>query len=194
MKHTSLQIIREEHASLAAMLQSLRMMLSRGPEKDEQQFFDVLRAMLFYIDEFPEKLHHTKESALLFPKVLKAAPEVAATVSRLEQDHAHSEAGVRELQHLLMAWEMLGSARRAPFEEKCLRYLDAYMDHMRLEESVILPEAVKHLTEQDWKELDTAFEQNTDPLNGKFARDPVYDRLYSRIVTTAPAPIGLGHA
>ena len=194
MKHTSLQIIREEHSSLAAMLQSLRMMLSRGPEKDEQQFFDVLRAMLFYIDEFPEKLHHTKESALLFPKVLKAAPEVAGTLNRLEQDHEHSEAGVRELQHLLMAWEMLGSTRRAAFEEKCVRYLDAYMDHMRLEESVILPEAIKHLTEQDWKELDAAFEQNTDPLNGKFARDPVYDRLYSRIVTTAPAPIGLGQA
>jgi len=68
------------------------------------------------------------------------------------------------------------------------------MDHMRLEESVILPEAIKHLSAEDWAELDAAFEQNTDPLNGRYARDPVYDRLYSRIVTTAPAPIGLGQA
>lgn len=194
MKHSSLQIIREEHSSLAAMLQSLRLMLERGPAKDERQFFDVLRAMLFYIDEFPEKLHHTKESALLFPKVLKAAPEVASHLDRLEQDHAHSEAGVRELQHLLMAWEMLGDSRREAFETKCTRYLDAYMDHMRLEESVILPEAIKHLSAEDWAELDAAFEQNTDPLNGRYARDPVYDRLYSRIVSTAPAPIGLGQA
>jgi hypothetical protein len=66
------------------------------------------------------------------------------------------------------------------------------MDHMRLEESIILPQAIQHLTDADWKELDAAFEQNTDPLNGKYARDPVYDRLYSRIVSTAPAPIGLG--
>ena len=194
MKHSSLQIIREEHSSLAAMLQSLRMMLERGPAKDEQQFFDVLRAMLFYIDEFPEKLHHTKESALLFPKVLKAAPEVTDAINRLEQDHTHSEAGVRELQHLLMAWEMLGDSRREAFETQCARYLDAYMDHMRLEESVILPEAIKHLSAEDWAELDAAFELNTDPLNGKYARDPVYDRLYSRIVSSAPAPIGLGQA
>ena len=192
MKHSSLQIIREEHSSLAAMLQSLRMMLERGPGQDAQQYFDVLRAMLFYIDEFPEKLHHTKESALLFPKVLKVAPEVKDTLDRLEQDHAHSEAGVRALQHLLSAWELLGDTRRKVFEEQCSQYIDAYMDHMRLEESIILPQAIQHLTEADWKELDVAFEQNTDPLNGKYARDPVYGRLYSRIVSTAPAPIGLG--
>lgn len=194
MKHLSLQVIREEHASLAAMLQSLRMMLQRGPENDPAQFFEVLRAMLFYIDEFPEKLHHSKESGLLFPKVLQAAPEVAATLERLEREHAHSEAGVRELQHLLAAWEMLGDSRREAFETHCLRYLDAYMDHMRLEESAILPEAIKHLSDADWAELDAAFAQNTDPLNGSQTRDPVYDRLYSRIVRTAPAPIGLGHA
>jgi hemerythrin-like domain-containing protein len=194
MKHSSLQTIREEHASLAAMLQSLRMMLKRGPGSDPQQFFDVLGAMLFYIDEFPEKLHHTKETGLLFPRVLERAPEVAETVQRLDLDHDKSEAGVRELQHLLMAWELLGESRRQPFEDHCVRYLDAYLEHMRLEEAVILPAAEKHLEAADWQALDAAFALNTDPLNGNQARDPVYDRLYSRIVSTAPAPIGLGRA
>ena len=65
---------------------------------------------------------------------------------------------------------------------------------MKVEESIILPEAEKCLSDADWLELDAAFAHNTDPLNGKFARDPVYDKLYSRIVSTAPAPIGLGQA
>ena len=194
MKHSSLQIILEEHASLAAMLQSLRMMLQRGPGSNPAQFFEVLTAMLFYIDEFPEKLHHTKESELLFPRVRKAAPGVADTLARLERDHHASEAGVRELQHLLLAWELLGEGRRAAFESACTRYLDAYLEHMRLEESVILPEAQKCLSDADWQELDAAFAQNEDPLNGRLARNPLYDRLYSRIVSTAPAPIGLGAA
>lgn len=194
MKHSSLQTIREEHSSLAAMLQSLRMMLKRGPGNDPQQYFDVLGAMLFYIDEFPEKLHHTKETALLFPRVLKAAPAVREAIERLDSDHEKSEAGVRELQHLLTAWELLGESRRKAFEDYCTHYLDSYMEHMRLEESLILPEAEKHLTEADWAELDAAFALNTDPLNGKYARDPVYDKLYSRIVGMAPAPIGLGAA
>jgi hemerythrin-like domain-containing protein len=192
MKHSSLQTIREEHASLAAMLQSLRMMLKRGPGNDPQQYFDVLGAMLFYIDEFPEKLHHTKETALLFPLVLKAVPDVREAIERLNSDHEKSEVGVRELQHLLMAWELLGESRRQAFEEHCTRYVDAYMEHMKVEESVILPEAEKHLSDADWLELDAAFALNTDPLNGKYAREPVYDKLYSRIVSTAPAPIGLG--
>lgn len=194
MQHSSLQTIRDEHASLAAMLHSLRMMLKRGPAADTQQFFDVLRAMLFYIDEFPERLHHTKETELLFPRVLKADPSVHQAVQRLDQDHQKSEAGVRELQHLLTAWELLGESRRQVFEDYCIRYLDAYMEHMQLEESVVLPAAQKSLSPSDWQELDAAFAQNADPLNGNLVRDPVYDRLYSRIVNTAPAPIGLGRA
>ena len=65
MSHESLRIIRDEHAALAAMLRSLSLMVERGPDSDPEKFFDVLRAMLFYIDEFPERLHHPKESELL---------------------------------------------------------------------------------------------------------------------------------
>lgn len=194
MHHSSLQTILEEHASLAAMLQSLRMMLKRGPDSNPAQFFEVLAAMLFYIDEFPEKLHHTKESELLFPRVRAASPAAAAVLDRLERDHHASEAGVRELQHLLLAWELLGETRRAVFETACQRYIDAYLEHMRLEESAILPAAQQCLSDADWQALDSAFAQNEDPLNGRLARDPVYDRLYSRIVSTAPAPIGVGQA
>jgi len=192
MKHTSLQIIRDEHASLAAMLQSMRMMVERGPGDNPPQFFDVLRAMLFYIDEFPERLHHTKETELLFPRVLRAAPGLAEAVEHLDRDHMNGEKAVRELQHLLLAWELLGESRRAPFAEQCIRYVTFYQDHMRLEETVILPEAEKVLSDADWKELDAAFEKNCDPLTGKYPHDPAYDRLFTRIVMKAPAPIGLG--
>ena len=194
IKHTSLQIIRDEHSSLAAMLRSMLMMVERGPVDNPQQFFDVLRAMLFYIDEFPERLHHPKESKLLFPRVLRAAPTVMHTVARLEQDHVNGEQAVRELQHLLLAWELLGETRRPVFVAQCQHYVEFYRQHMMLEETVILPAAEKTLTDADWKELDVAFEQNCDPLSGKYPLDPAYASLFTRIVTKAPAPIGLGEA
>ena len=109
---SSLQIIRDEHAALAAMLRSMDMMVQRGPGNEPERFFDVLRAMLFYVDEFPERLHHPKESDLLFPRVARLAPETMETVVRLEKDHAQGEAAVRELQHLLLAWELVGESRR----------------------------------------------------------------------------------
>ena len=63
---------------------------------------------------------------------------------------------------------------------------------MRHEETVILPEAEKALSEADWKALYAAFEKNCDPRTGKYPPNPAYDRLFTRIVMTAPAPIGLG--
>jgi len=56
----------------------------------------------------------------------------------------------------------------------------------------VLPEAVRHLTPQDWAVLDAAFATNQDPLTGKYPRDPLYDRLFTRIVMRTPAPIGVG--
>ena len=189
MPHRSLQIIHDEHASLAAVLGSIRKLVDRGPSGDGQSFFDVLRGMLFYIDEFPERLHHTKESDLLFPRVVRAAPHLLELVTRLERDHMRGEQEVRELQHLLLAWELLGEPRRAAFMEHCTRYLDFYQEHMRLEETVILPEAQKYLSEADWKALDTAFEQNRDPLSGRYPPDPAYDRLFTRMLMTATSTL-----
>ena len=66
-------------------------------------------------------------------------------------------------------------------------------DHMRTEETQLLPAAQKVFSPEDWAELDAAFLKDRDPLAGG-ARDPCYDRLFTRIVLTAPAPIGVGAA
>ena len=191
-RHSALQTIRDEHASLAAMLQSMRLMVEKGPYDDHRQFFNVLRAMLFYIDEFPERLHHPKESNLLFPKVVKLAPKTMGAVDKLERDHMRSEKAARDLQHLLLAWELLGPGRRAAFEEAMGQYIDAYLEHMNLEENVILPEAERCFSEDDWRLLDAAFAENADPLTGQYRPTEAYERLFTLIVTRAPSPIGLG--
>lgn len=192
MPSICLQKIRKEHASLSAVLRSLLLLLDKGPGDAPEAFFDSMRAMLFYIDEIPERLHHPKESRLLFPLVLQRAPEVAPVLAQLEQDHAGGEAAVRRLQHLLLAWELMGEPRRAPFANELARYVQFYMEHMRLEETQVLPLAQQHLDGDDWRELDAAFANNADPLCDSQPRDAAYDRLFSRIVLRAPSPIGLG--
>ncbi|MDP1742285.1 hemerythrin domain-containing protein [Polaromonas sp.] len=193
MPHTTLQIIRDEHAALAAVLRSLLMMLERGPDDEPERFFDVLRAMLFYIDEFPERRHHPKESDLLFPRLVRAAPELMPVIERLEADHMSGEGKVRELQHLLLGWELIGESRRGSFTDTARVYVAFYMTHMRTEETLVLPAAEKALAASDWAELDAAFSRDRDPLVGGL-RDPCYERLFTRIVLTAPAPIGVGAA
>jgi hemerythrin-like domain-containing protein len=192
MEPTSIRIIRDEHTTLAALLRSLGMMVDLDPGAHPHNYFDVLRSMLFYIDEFPERLHHPKESELLFPKVASRAPETLALIAQLNHEHEVGESKVRALQHLLLAWELLGESRRKPFEVAIKSFLGFYLEHMRLEENVVLPAALKVLAPEDWKEIDVAFETNCDPLTGQYPRDPIYDQLFTRIVNLAPAPIGLG--
>lgn len=194
MESITLRIIREEHFSLAAVLRSLRLMLQRGPGEDERQYFDAMRAMLFYIDEVPEKEHHPKESELLFQPMLRRAPELTRTLERLEHEHANGEKAVRELQHQLLAWELMGESRREVFARTLSRYIDFYLEHMRQEETVIFPAMQKIFTPEDWAAVDAAFAQNRDPLAQGATLDPEYERLFSRIVRAAPSPIGLGAA
>ena len=193
MSHPCLTIIRDEHGALSAMLRSLSMLLAEHRRHGSLPDFSVLRAMLFYVDEFPEKLHHTKETELLFPKIRARCPEVAAVLDKLDRDHARGEKAIRDLEHDLLAFEVLGEARRTAFENAVDRYIDFYLAHMAIEEEHILPLALKHLTEEDWKELDEAFLANRDPLTGHDPSDD-YRPLFSKIVMQAPAPIGLGPA
>ena len=96
----------------------------------------------------------------------------ALFVARLERDHKRSEHEVRELQHLLLVWELLGEPRRLAFVDQCSRVLAFYQEHMLVKETTILPEAEKCLTEADWKVLNTAFEKNRDPLRERYPPDP----------------------
>ena len=198
MPHTALTVIRNEHAALSAMLRTLLMLLEQHRRQRTLPAFDVLRAMLFYVDEFPERLHHTKESELLFPKLRSRSLQAREVLDRLDRDHARGERAIRDLEHSLLGFEMMAAtvqleARRTKFEESARQYADFYLEHMHIEESVVLPLAEKVLTAEDWAEIDAAFEQNRDPLTG-FTPDEAYAPLFSRIVAMLPAPLGLGPA
>ena len=193
MTHDATRIIREEHAALAAMLRSILLLLEQHRRQATAPDFAALRAMLFYVDEFPEQRHHRKESELLFPKLRARTPLAREMLDRLDEDHARGEHRIRELEHALLAFEMLGEPRRAAFERAAAEYVDFYLAHMAFEEREVLPLAERVLTAQDWAELDDAFAQNRDPLTG---HDPApdYRALFTRIVGLVPAPIGLGPA
>jgi hemerythrin-like domain-containing protein len=191
MSHDALKIIRAEHTALAAMLRSILLLLARHRRSGTLPDFAALRAMLFYVDEFPEQRHHRKESELLFPKLRARTPLARELLDRLDADHAQGERRIRELEHALLGFEMMGEPRRQAFEEAAQRYVDFYLAHMAMEEQQILPLAQQALTEDDWAVLDEAFAANRDPFTGH-APATDYDALFTRIVNAVPAPIGLG--
>ncbi|GAA4354631.1 hypothetical protein GCM10023165_46030 [Variovorax defluvii] len=193
MTHATTRIIREEHGALSAMLRSIPLLLAQHRQHGTLPDFAALRAMVFYVDEFPEKRHHRKESELLFPKLRARTPLSRELLDRLDEDHARGERRIRHVEHALLAFEMMGEARRREFEEAVDQYVDFYLAHMAMEEREILPLAERVLTPEDWADLDEAFARNRDPLTG-CEPDEEYRQLFTRIVNVVPAPIGLGAA
>jgi len=190
MTPATLRILREEHGALSAVLRSMSMLVADVRRRGVTPDFHALRAMLFYVDEFPEKLHHAKESSMLFPLLRQRSDGAGAVLDKLDHDHARGERSIRELEHLLLGWEMLGESRREAFEQALERYVEFYLEHMRLEESQVLPLAQRTLTAEDWADLDRSFGEHRDALTGA-EPDAVYRELFRTIVNTTPAPYGL---
>ena len=92
--------------------------------------------MLFYVDEFPERLHHPRERAAL-PLLRARAPELRAVLDELDRDHAQGERTIRELQHSLLAWEQMGESRREKFQHQLNSFATRYLSHMRREERTL---------------------------------------------------------
>lgn len=191
MAREALKIIHEEHRALAAMLASLRLVSERLGATPAAEDLALVRAILFYIDEFPERLHHAKETNVLFPRLRERAPQSASVLDHLDAQHARGEEAIRELEHLLLGYEQLGAPRRQAFLDALDRYVHFYNEHIALEDSEVIPLALRSLTEEDWSEVTRAFAENRDPLTGHKPSEE-YAALFDRIVAMAPAPIGLG--
>jgi len=192
----SVRVIRAEHDALAAMLRTVPLLLDAQYRAGTLPDFAALRAMLFYVDEFPERLHHKKESELLFPKLRARVPTLRDTLDDLDADHAQGERAIRELQHSLLAWEQMGEPRREKFEQQLKVYAARYLRHMKREEAEVLPRAIAAFSAEDWAELDEAFGSHQDPLAPRPGRpvDEAYAPLRQRILAALPAPLGWGPA
>jgi hemerythrin-like domain-containing protein len=188
MTHAALRIIRAEHSALRSMLEGMRRLMAGHRPGSSLPDFTALRAVVFYIDEFPEKCHHRKESELLFPKLRARTPLSRSLLDHLDGDHLAGERNVRELARTLLAYEFMGEPRRHAFERTASRYIDFYLAHMEREEREVLPLAERVLTESDWDELDQAFKGHEDPLTVS-TPSVDYEQMLECLASIARTPV-----
>jgi branched-chain amino acid transport system ATP-binding protein len=187
--HKSIDIIHDEHRALAAMLSGLRTIAAGIEAGRLQPDFELLAAMLRYIEEVPEKLHHPKEDGYLFARLRRRCAEAEPIIAELEAEHRRGAARMALLKAALGHYRTAGAAAFPAFHEAVKRYIDDEWRHMNAEESRIFPLAEKHLLAEDWVSIDAAFLANDNPWQGAAGE---YTSLFSHIVNTAPAPVGLG--
>jgi len=186
----AIQTIRDEHRTLSAVLHGLKQLARDAQNAGVRPGFDVFRAMIRYIDEFPEQLHHPKEDVHLFARLVNRWPGAAHLVVELQDEHVKGARLVRELERSLLFFEDRWPEGASEFLKCVDDYADFHWKHMRKEEQQLLPLAEKHLTAEDWNKVDAAFDVNNDPIAGMHERD--LQALFTRIVGLAPAPVGVG--
>lgn len=189
----AIDIIRDEHRSLAAVLQGMLYLVRNIRLRQAEPDFAVFGAMVYYIDAFPERFHHPKEDAHLFRLVRERNPNASALIDRLESEHRLGAEMIRTLEQSLLRYQQGGDAEFAGFAAAVAAYAAFHWDHMRAEEDLVIPMARTCLTRDDWDEIDAAFSGNTNPLLGAKAGGK-FGALFRRIVSITPPPLGVGPA
>jgi len=190
--HSSLRTIHDEHRSISAVLSGLKELTRMARASAQRPDFEVFRAMIYYIDAFPERMHHPKEDELLFACLERRDPGARPLISALRAEHASGATMIRELERALLAYDQSWPAGGDRFAAEVDRYAQFHWDHMRREERDLLPLAEARLTAEDWAALDAAFAGNRDPIAD--LREQDFRELFQRIVNLAPAPVGLGES
>jgi hemerythrin-like domain-containing protein len=190
---SAIDVIEDEHRSIAAVLHGLLFVTGEGAAGRARPDPALLAAMVRYVEAFPERLHHPKEDAHLFPALRRRAPGIASVLDALEAEHVRGRALLDGLSRALAAYQAEGDAALSPLAAAVRGYADFHWAHMRREEEEVLPLALRTLGAEDWAAIDAAFAENADPLAGVDARRELRE-LFRRITALAPAPLGVGPA
>jgi len=121
--------------------------------------------IMYYMTHYPDVMHHPKED-LVFARIREREPSAGTTIDRLTGEHAtlrrDGQELVQELDGVLDG--SITSLER--IKEAGRDYLTTFREHMRVEESEILPLAARMLRPVDWAAIEAAIRQFQDPLFG----------------------------
>ena len=186
----ALRIIYDEHRSISAVLSGLKSLAHMAQDGKLRPEFKAFRAMIYYIDAFPERMHHPKEDEHLFARLLRRRPDARALVEGLSAEHVKGQQLVRDLEHALLEFEETWPRGADKFNAAIDAYAQFHWQHMNKEEKELLPLAQQALLAEDWDAIAAAFAGNEDPIADLREKD--FASLFQRFVALAPAPVGLG--
>lgn len=180
-------IIKDEHRAIAAVINGLRQIAGRmrKASSDEVQApdFDFVALLVHYIKAFPETMHHPKEERYLFDRLARRTGEVADLIASLEQEHRDGTQLIEEIEVSLESAR--GDAtQRTELADVIDRFAESQWRHLSAEEKLILPAARRHLTEEDWCDIEAAFRQNGTLAVGS-ERDEALRQMFTRLMNMA---------
>lgn len=187
----AIAVIEAEHRNMRRVVNALGVLAKRLAVAPSADDLHTVALIADYMDAFPARFHHPKESDLLFAQIRRRSGEGAETLDRLDREHETCPlqiARIRAFAATVGASDQGGVARLIEESASFCATLD---EHMQLEEEIVLPLAQRVLLGEDWETIDVAFAAHLDPLGDPRAGGDIA-LLRARITQLVPAPEGVG--
>ncbi len=127
--------------------------------------YQMMQGVLEYFLDYPDLYHHPTED-LILSKMETRSWTAKDRFPDLRHEHQELAAMTRRfstaIQDILQEVEM----PREAFQQRARAFLDFYRSHIKKEEEVFFPAALKMLTKEDWAEISEVREIRDDPVFG----------------------------
>ncbi len=172
--------LRGEHANIGRLLGVLERQIAmfedgRGPD------YEILDSLLEYFLDYPELCHHPKED-LVYRRLMRRNPGLSERIPDLKVEHAWLAGLTHRLAEVIRNVHLDAEMPRRQVAGLAREFLDAYQEHMRMEEDEFFTAALCHLDSGDWAKIAMSINDPADPLFGPKVGES-FQALYREIMT-----------
>ncbi|MEX2151631.1 MAG: hemerythrin domain-containing protein [Steroidobacteraceae bacterium] len=180
--------IKTEHRALARVIGAMQALVTRWRAPGEKPDLGLFDAMLRYIENVPDRMHHPKEDRVLFPAIASRSEQARELIAQLMREHEKGEHMIAETRGALNRMKTVGPRALEGLATAVEEFAEFYWWHLHREEVQLLPLAHTVLSDDEWHAIAAAFQSNVDPLFGAECAAE-YRELYERIVELTPQPL-----
>ncbi len=156
--------LRQDHINSTILLDVLEQQLAIFG-RAEVPDYEMMQGVLEYFLDYPDLCHHPTED-LILSKLKSRSWAAKDGFPDLRHEHQELAAMTRgfstAIQNILQEAEI----PREAFQQRARKFLDFYRSHIKKEEEIFFPAALKMLTKEDWAEISEVREIRDDPVFG----------------------------
>lgn len=153
-----------EHMKFGRLLHVLESQIDLFHEGQTPDYA-VIGDIVFYLQNYADAFHHPRED-VAFERLQQKQPSSLDLVRRLQREHRVIHAAGQELLQRLGELQSDAILPRSAIESSAATYLTYYRQHLKVEESEVMPMIDRLFSAQDWTDVANVLAYGPDPLFG----------------------------
>jgi hemerythrin-like domain-containing protein len=161
----ALESLEIEHANISRALDLLEP-LGRGLEPGMPERVEPLRSLLAFFDRYADHLHHVKEEQHLFPALEDHEPEAGEALPYMLREHDNGRHALCSLRRAIDLYQTGEEDAHLAFRRATRAYVHLLRAHIKKEDEVLFPMALRRLSEDALGALQAAFTELDEHARG----------------------------